>query len=295
MAARPAPEIRELRADGPEYPVGLRDLSDPPPVLYVRGRLADGARTVAIVGSRAASPYGVACALRLARDLAGLGFAIVSGLARGIDAAAHRGCLDAAGASVAVLPGGLDAVTPRHHLELAERLCERGALASEWRLGAPLGPAVFVKRNRLIAALAAATIVVEAAERSGALSTAAAARRLGRPLLAVPGDIDRPTARGAHALLRRGARLCEGASDVIAALGGVTGPPPSAPGAAAGGDRDAAASGLRLLTALEQGPRSTESLAAAAGLGLEQALADLLRLEWAGAVRSLPGQRWIRA
>jgi DNA processing protein len=295
MAARPTPEIRELRADGPEYPPGLRDLGDPPPLLYVRGRLPDGARTVAMVGSRAASPYGMACALRLARDLAGLGFAIASGLARGIDAAAHRGCLEAGGASIAVLPGGLDAVTPRHHLELAETLCERGALVSEWQGGAPRGPGAFVRRNRLIAALAAATIVVEAAEQSGALSTAAAARRLGRPLLAVPGDIDRPTARGVHALLRRGAQLCEGAADVIAALGGAPGAPPGAGGAVAGDDRGALAPGLRLLAALGAGPRSTESLAAAAGIGLEQALADLLRLEWAGAVRSLPGQRWIRA
>jgi DNA processing protein len=285
MAARSTPEIRELRAGGPEYPPGLCDLGDAPPVLYVCGRLPEGARTVAIVGSRAASTYGVACALRLARDLAAFGFAIVSGLARGIDAAAHRGCLEAGGSSVAVLPGGLDAVTPRHHLELAGTLCERGALVSERRSGAPFGPAAFVKRNRLIAALSAATVVVEAAEHSGALSTAAAARRLGRPLLGVPGDIDRPTARGVHTLLRHGARLCEGAADVIAALGG----------GRSVATREDHGGGLRLLAALEAGPRSTESLAAVAGIGLEQALADLLRLEWAGAVRSLPGQRWARA
>jgi len=272
---------RALLASDPGYPPGLHDLADPPPVLYVRGTLPDCGRAVAIVGSRAASPYGMACAHRIARDLAALGYCVVSGLARGIDAAAHRGALEAGGASVAVLPGGLDAVTPHHHRELAETLCARGALATEWAHGAPVARGVFVRRNRLIAALAGATLVVEAAERSGALSTAAAALGLGRPLLAVPGDIDRPTARGVHALLRRGARLCEGAGDVLAVLSG-TGATPT----------DGAES--RLLAALEGGARPLEALASAAGLGLEETLAALLRLEWAGAARALPGQRWSR-
>lgn len=272
---------RALLESEPGYPPGLRDLADPPRVLFVRGDLPERARAVAIVGSRAASPYGMACARHIARDLAALGYCIVSGLARGIDAAAHQGALEAGGASVAVLPGGLDAVTPRHHRELAETLCERGGLASEWPSGAPVARGVFVRRNRLIAALAGATLVVEAAERSGALSTAAAALRLGRPLLAVPGDIDRPTARGVHALIKRGARLCESAGDVLGAL--------------AGAGADAAPSAeSRLLAALEGGAQPVEALASAAGLGLEETLSGLLRLEWAGAARALPGQRWAR-
>jgi len=141
---------------------------------------------------------------------------------------------------------------------------------------------VFVERNRLIAGLAAATVVVEAAERSGALSTAAAARRLGRPLLAVPGDVDRPTARGVHALIRGGAALCEHAGDVVAALAAAGAPATPAPES-------------RLLAALAGGPRPIEALAGVAGLPLDQTLAALLRLEWAGAARALPGQRWGRA
>jgi DNA processing protein len=290
-AALTALGARALLASEEGYPAGLRELRRPPRVLFVLGALPEPRRAVAIVGSRAASPYGVACARRIARDLASLGYWIVSGLARGIDAAAHEGALEAGGASVAVLPGGLDAITPRHHRDLARTLCERGGLATEWPEGEPAGRAVFVERNRLIAGLAAATLVVEAAERSGALSTAAAARRLGRPLLAVPGDIDRPTARGAHALIRGGARLCESAGDVVRALGeSWAGAPATSETAGSPGGAEA-----RLLEALGGEARSTDALAAATGLGIDETLSALLRLEWAGAARALPGQRWARA
>jgi len=292
MAAGAPPEgdrlpgaARALRAGDSDYPAALLDLPDPPRVLYALGRLPAPARTIAIVGSRAASPYGAAMALRLAADLAGLGYGIVSGLARGIDAAAHRGALEAGGASFAVLPGGLEEITPRHHRDLAEQLCARGGLCSERAAGPPPGPGGFVKRNRLIAALGAATVVVEAAERSGALSTAAAARRLGRPLLAVPGDADRPTARGTLGLLRRGAALCDCAGDVVAGL---------AVNARAADSEPDPAPEARLAAALEREPRGAEQLAAAAGLALEEALATLLRLEWAGVAAVHPGPRWTR-
>src|SRR5204863_422589 len=173
-----------------------------PPTVYVRGEIPRRESVVAIVGSRAATPYGTRVAGDLARDLSLLGFAIVSGLARGIDAAAHRGALEANGRTVAVLAGGLDHVTPRHHVQLAEEIASSGGLISEWSAGPPAQPGMFVRRNRLIAALAAAVVVVEAGEQSGALSTAAAARRLERPLFAVPGDIDRPQSRGCLMLLR---------------------------------------------------------------------------------------------
>jgi DNA processing protein len=273
--------VRALLPDAPGYPAGLRDLRDPPRVLFARGALPGSGVLVAVVGSRAASPYGVARAEALATDLARLGHTVVSGLARGIDGAAHRAALAAGGASVAVLPGGLDAVTPRHHAELAESLCARGGLVSERASGPPPYPSTFLERNRIIAALAAVTVVVEAAVRSGALATAAAARRLGRPVLAVPGDVDRETSRGTHALLRAGAGLCECASDVLRALGD------------AGGD--AGAPHGRLRAALRATPRTADELAAAAGLAVEETLALLLELEWAGAVEPLPGQRWRRA
>jgi DNA processing protein len=245
----------------------------------VRGRLVVE-RAIAVVGARAATPYGVTQARRLASGLATLGFTIVSGLARGIDAAAHRGALDAGGATVAVLPGGLDPVTPAHHAALAEAIAARGALVSERPAGTAVHPGMFLRRNRLIAALGEATVVVEAASHSGALDTAAWARRLGRPLLAVPGDVDREQSRGCLDLLRAGARPCAEAADVLAAL------PASAP---------AAGPAARLLAALDEEPRDLESLARGGALAAGEALAALLELEWSGLAVAVPGQRWRRA
>jgi len=238
-------------------------------------------RCVAIVGSRAASPYGAELAHRLSADLAALGLAVVSGLARGIDAAAHRGALAGGGRTVAVVPSGLDRVTPAHHAALADEIAERGTLLSELASGAPFGPGAFVRRNRLIAALAGVTVVVEAAEKSGALTTAAWAQALGRTVLASPGDVDRPTARGTLALLRGGARPCGDAGDVLGALRGLA--------SAGAAPADPAA---RMAAALDVAPRTLEDLAARAGLGAPAALAELLRLEWAGVALPRAGQRW---
>ncbi len=296
MPALPRPDAsgrsgaRALPSAGPGYPAGLRDLPDAPPVVFVLGGDPPPvAEAVAIVGSRAASGYGLQQAGRLAGDLARLGYSVVSGLARGIDAAAHRGALEAGGRTVAVLPCGLDAVTPRHHRALAGEIAARGALLTEWASGDPRGPGAFVRRNRLIAALAAATVVVEAAERSGALTTAAYAARLRRPVLAVPGDVDRETARGCHALIRRGARVCESAADVLGALG--------SPRPRHGGPRPATGAGTpeaALLSALDHVPRTLDALAAACGLTIPQTLSALLALQWAGAAAARPGQRWAR-
>ncbi|MEK7330363.1 MAG: DNA-processing protein DprA [Candidatus Eisenbacteria bacterium] len=297
----PAPIGARALSDGePGYPPGLRDLGDAPRAVFVRGgRLPACEHAIAIVGSRAASRYGLERARRLAGDLARLGYTVVSGLARGIDAAAHRGALDSGGRTVAVIPSGLDAITPRHHLELASEIAARGVLLTEWESGDPRGRGVFVRRNRLIAALAAATVVVEAAERSGALTTAAFARRLGRPVLAVPGDVDRETARGCHALIKGGARLCESAGDVLEAIGA------SRPAGVSQGARPAACASepsagegtpeSRLLAVLTRDPLTVDALAHAAGLSVPQTLTALLALQWAGAVLMLPGQRWARA
>jgi DNA processing protein len=272
---------RVIARGAPDYPAPLLDLAEPPDEIHVRGVLPAGARAVAIVGSRAATPYGLECAERMAADLARLGVTIVSGLARGIDAAAHRGALEAGGVTIAVLPGGLDAITPSSHRSLAQRIADRGALLSEWPAGVAPHAGLFIRRNRLIAALGQATVVVEAAEKSGALSTAGVARALGRPLLAVPGDVDRPTSRGCNALLRAGAAFCECAADVMRVL----------PATAAGeGNTDEA----RLAAALTPEPRPVESLAAAARVPVGRALAALLQLEWAGAAQAHPGQRWSR-
>jgi DNA processing protein len=272
--------VRTVGAAAAEYPQALRARPDAPAALYVRGTLPPVEGAVAVVGSRAASPYGLGVARALAADLARAGLVVVSGLARGIDTAAHEAALAAGGASVAVVPAGLDHVVPREHRGLAERLAARGALVSEWPAGPPPFRGAFVSRNRIIAALAAATVVVEADEASGALATAAAARGYGRPVLAVPGDVDRPTSRGCLGLLRGGARVCAGAGDVLGVL----------PRAATGSAPEA-----RMLAALGPRPEPLETLAARAGLGVDAALAALLRLEWAGAAASRPGQRYVRA
>jgi DNA processing protein len=270
--------VRLVRRGDGDYPASLLDLPDPPPALFVRGTLPEKARAVAVVGSRAATPYGVEQATRLAADLADLGFGVVSGLARGIDAAAHRGALEAGGVTVAVLPGALDDIVPSDHRALAERIAERGAWLSEIVPGASITRGHFVRRNRLIAALTSATVVVQAAAKSGALVTAGWARRLGRPLFAVPGDVDRFESRGCHALIQSGAGLCECAGDVVRAL-----PKSAGEGVEA-----------RLLAALGRAPRALEEVARAASVDLEQTLAALLRLEWNGLARSFPGQRWGR-
>lgn len=271
---------RLIRPGDREYPAALLDLPDPPQELHLRGALPAGAAAVAIVGSRAATRYGSEFAARLGADLARLGITIVSGLARGIDAAAHRGALEAGGVTVAVLPGGLDAITPMGHAGLAAQIARRGALLSEWPATRAAHAGLFLRRNRLIAALGAATVVVEAAVRSGALATATVARRLGRPLLAVPGDVDRATSRGCNGLLRTGAALCEDVSDVLRLL----------PEATVCGASDEA----RLAAALGDRPCALEALAGAAGLPVARALAALLHLEWAGAASAHPGQRWAR-
>lgn len=276
----PRSPIASCASSHAAYPQGLRDLHDAPDPIYLIGEVPAGAPAVAIVGSRAATPYGVRVAGALGHDLAALGVTIVSGLARGIDAAAHEGALVASGRTVAVLAGGVDRVTPRHHVALADRIAERGALLSEQEPGMPPSPSMFVRRNRLIAALASAVVVVEAAERSGALSTAAAARRLGRALFAVPGDVDREASQGCFALLRSGARLCTHAGDVLGVLPAV---------------RNPAAPESVVLGALSDEPLGIESLATRAALSLERTLAALVQLEWVGAAEPCAGQRWKRA
>lgn len=278
-------DTRPIHSGSSEYPAGLRDLADAPPCIWVRGPgLERLSRCVAIVGSRAASTYGASFTRRLARDLAGAGYVVVSGLARGIDAAAHAGALEAGGRTIGVVPSGLDCITPPDHAGLAADITMRGALLSERPSGPPFGRGAFVKRNRLIAALSAVTVVVEAAERSGALSTAAFARALGRPVLAVPGDVDRPTALGPLQLLRAGATVCGGAADVLAAM----------PAPATGETTAALPVRSRLAGALADEGRTLEQLAALAGVSEVEALGELLALEWAGIARAVPGQRWRR-
>ena len=204
------------------FPPLLRAIFDPPRRLYVRGGAADDVlerRAVAIVGARACSPYGAQVARRLGRELAAAGLVVISGLARGIDGEAHRGALEARGVTVGVLGCGIDRDYPASHAELARRIRESGLVVSEYEPGVEAAPWRFPARNRVIAGLCAATVVVEARERSGALITADLALEEGRDVLAVPGEITSALSAGTNALLKLGAAPCTSAEDVLELFG----------------------------------------------------------------------------
>ena len=213
--------LRWVARSDPSYPARLRSIHDPPPGLFVRGTaLLDllGRPAVAVVGARACSPYGAAVARMLGRDLAAAGVIVVSGLARGVDAEAHRGALDR-GSTVAVLGCGIDRDYPRAHESLAARIAEAGLIVSEYPPGVEPAPWRFPARNRIVAGLTVATVVVEARERSGALITADLALDEGRDVLAVPGEITSELSRGANQLLRLGAVPVTSSADVLEFVG----------------------------------------------------------------------------
>jgi DNA processing protein len=291
-SARPAP-VRQIDRGDAEYPAHLREIPAPPDRLWVRGGLVDeDALAVAIVGSRRATPFGLELAERLAGDLAARGITVVSGLARGIDSAAHRGALEAGGRTIAVLGSGVDVVYPPENRRLAARIVERGALMSQFAPGAPALAHHFPVRNRIIAGLSLGVVVVEAAEQSGTLITAGHAGDLGREVMAVPGRAGAPTSRGTHKLIRDGAALVESWEDVVALLPArwracmAAGAPPSSPGPE---PEDS------LLSLIGAEPVSMEELIERSGLAASRAAARLLALELEGRIRQLPGKRFVRA
>jgi DNA processing protein len=209
-----------VRWDDPTYPAALRVIADPPRTVYVRGTLRDEDKAaVAIVGSRRASAYGVAVAERLGRELASCGVTVVSGLARGVDAAGHRGALAGGGRTIAVLGCGVDVVYPPEHRRLMAQIIEAGAVVSEFPPGTPPLPHHFPQRNRLISGLGLGVVVVEGRERSGALLTADCALEQGREVFAVPGSIFDETSRTPHRLLQQGAKLVARVEDILDELG----------------------------------------------------------------------------
>lgn len=278
--------VRLVGSSEPEYPQALLQIYDPPAVLYVRGELcaADAERSVAVVGSRAASPQGTSLARVLSRDLASWGLTIVSGLARGIDSAAHRGVLDVKGRTVAVLGSGLDRMYPPENGDLARAIeLHGGALVSEFPFGTAPHAGNFPRRNRVIAGWSRAVVVIEAAQRSGALSTARQALDEGREVLAVPGHPSYAGAFGTNALIRDGAALVRNARDVAETLGFEI--PEARPEAPAEG----------LLQAMpREAPISVDELTRHSGQPLEQVLAELTRLELSSRVRRLPGALYVR-
>jgi DNA processing protein len=272
----------------PEYPASLLQIEDPPLLLYRLGRPLDGARiALAMVGSRNPTAQGLQNARQFAKALAGQGLTIVSGLALGIDGAAHEGALEGAAAdamaTIAVVGTGLDRVYPARHRELAHRIAERGALLSEYPIGTPPLQQNFPRRNRLISGLSQGTLVVEAALQSGSLITARMAVEQGKEVFAVPGSIQSPQARGCHALLREGAKLAESAQDVLEELRLVAVAPRAVADEAVEGEEDP------LLAAMGYDPVGLDALIARTGIPAPKLQATLLELELAGQVARLPG------
>lgn len=280
--------IAHVPITAPEYPDRLRTIFDPPFGLFGTAgtvsalRLAHGAPCVAVVGSRRPTTAGRQLARAVARDVASRGAVVISGLARGIDAAAHEGALDAGGVTIAVLGSGVDRVHPRRHLALAERIACGGAVASEYWPGTEPAPWRFPARNRIVAGMADAVVVVEAAARSGALITADFAMENGTPVLAVPGWPGAAMSAGCNALLRAGAALCEEADDVVAEVRHGAWREAPVPAAASGTD-----AAVRAVVARE--PIGVDAVVAATGLGAGEVAAALARLEISGLVARDPG------
>jgi DNA processing protein len=304
------------------YPRVLLEMSDPPLLLYLQGRtdLLAHPQCLAVVGSRNPTPQGELTAHDMSRALAAAGVCIVSGMALGVDGAAHSGALDAAGATIAVVGTGLDRVYPRRHLALAHRIAQTGLLVSEFALGSSPAPANFPKRNRIIAGLSQGTLVVEAALASGSLITARLAAEMGREVFAIPGSIHAPQAKGCHALIRQGAKLVETAQDVLEDMRmlasaapvqsrqAVPAEPPalgasdaSAPLTDQGGE--AVPAGVcgpqaSLLAQMGYHPLSLDALQARTGHAAADLQAWLMELELDGHIARVPGglfQRLVRA
>jgi DNA processing protein len=272
------------------YPLPLREIPDPPPLLFVRGDVSALSRPqLAIVGSRNPSPSGEQLAHDFARALSTCGFAITSGLALGIDAASHRGALDGSGVTVAVAGTGLDQVYPARHQTLAEEIVARGgALVSEFPMGTPPQAGNFPRRNRIISGLSVGVLVVEAALRSGSLITARMALEQGREVFAIPGSLYNPLARGCNALLKQGAKLVETVADILEELGGfhsAAQPTTEAAQPPAELDEDC----QRLLKSIAYDPTSVDTLIAATGSTPQSISSMLLLLELQGYVTSANG------
>ncbi len=329
LAALAEHDVRTLTWEDAEYPELLREIPQSPPVLFARGSAGPRfAQALAVVGTRDATPYGREACEQLCGAAARAGVAIVSGLARGIDALAHRAALDAGAPTVAVLGGGIDAIYPREHAGLAERIMANGCLLSEYPVGSKARPDHFPRRNRIIAGLAQATLVVEAGERSGALLTADHALEQNREVLAVPGDIFSPRSKGVNRRIREsGAKLVGSAEDLLeelnllsvgaqpplpemprvapAAPRGETGPRESAPIPAPAETAAAApappepepandAEG-RVLQCLEGGPLHVDEVARLAELPIQAVTAAMLTLELRGLVRQQAPMTYRRA
>lgn len=293
-------EVALVPRGHPDYPATLATIPTPPTLLYLRGGFQSSDRNaVAVVGSRHCTAYGKRVAERLGADLARAGFTVVSGLARGIDGAAHRGALEAGGRTIAVLAGGLARIYPPEHADLAEQVRARGALVSEAAMAMEPMAGMFPARNRIISGLARAVVVVEANDRSGALITATHAAEQGREVFAVPGPVDSPASAGTLKLLRQGAKLVRHAADVLEDLNGIapitspeeSPPPPVEP---AGPPLGLDEGQLRIWECLAERPRHMDEISRQLGVPIAELTGRLMLLEMKKVIRRLPGNQFER-
>ena len=279
----------------PDYPPLLKEIPDPPPILFVLGNVeALSVQGIAVVGTRALTPYGRSVTEELVGGLVDRGFAIFSGMARGIDGVAHRAALEKDGTTVAVLGCGVDVVYPPEHRKLRDRIIRRGAVVSEFPMGTKPEAPNFPRRNRIISGMSLGTVVVEAGEQSGALITAAFALEQNREVFAVPGSIRAPKSRGTNRLIQRGAaKLVVEVEDILQELPTPKGdlplkPPPTMETVLSSSERE-------VLERLSYEPKHIDALSAEVGRPTPELLAVLLSLELKGLVRQLPGTQFVRA
>jgi DNA processing protein len=289
-----------------DYPRALLEMPDPPMMLYVLGQTdwlakLEATSCIAVVGSRNPTPQGEQNAKAFAHALSSAGLTVVSGMALGVDGAAHQGALAGAApealATIAVVGTGLDRVYPKHHLQLAHQIAQRGLIMSEYPLGTPPMNANFPKRNRIISGLSQATLVVEAALKSGSLITAKQALEQGKEVLAIPGSIHSTQSKGCHALIKQGAKLVESAQDVLEELR-VPDPFKSSPNPSPDEEASAVTPEAQLLASMGFDPVGLDALQARCGLGTASLQTQLLTLELEGRIGRLPGglfQRVARA
>ncbi|SFZ70112.1 DNA-processing protein DprA [Chitinimonas taiwanensis] len=289
-----AAENRLLTLADADYPPRLLEIADPPPLLYIKGEAGLLTRpSLGVVGSRNATPQGIQNAEAFARELSQRGWCIASGLALGIDTAAHRGGLAGPGSTIAVVGTGLDIVYPARNHALAHEIAKAGVIISEFPLRTQAKPGHFPRRNRIISGLARGVLVVEAALQSGSLITAREAAEQGREVFAIPGSIHSPLAKGCHQLIKQGAKLVETAADILEELG----EPACTPGPVFSGAMESPPEdpqSAALLAALGHDPLDIDTLTQRAGLTPEQSYAMLLTLELEGQVARLPGGRYQR-
>lgn len=272
-----------------DYPQALLNIPDPPLLLYVKGRLDLLNRSaLAVVGSRNATPQGIHNAEAFAKSLSDAGLCIISGMAHGIDAAAHRGALPQAASTIAVIGTGIDRIYPASNAALAREIAVRGCIVSEFAIGTPPIANNFPRRNRLIAGMARGCLVVEAARQSGSLITARLAAEAGREVFAIPGSIHSPQSKGCHALIRQGAKLVEAAQDILEELRWENVVNPAALPPVREAETDP------LLVALGRDPCDLDTLAERTGMPPDALLAQLLPLELDGRIAPLPGGRYQR-